>query len=130
MDLHRVLVVDDDPLIRNAVGDVLEKGGYAVDTHDSGFGLIVAIRDHRPDLVLLDVSMPGLRGDLAVRALQELTRPGVPRPAVALFSGMPEDELRRTAAQMGLAAIHKPVGSSDLLEQVALILEEGRDQAM
>ena len=130
MNFQRVLIVDDDPLVRNAVGDVLEYGGYAVDTHDSGFVLVMSVREHRPDLVLLDISMPGLRGDAAVRALQELQQPGARAPAVALFSGAPEDELRHTAARLGLPAIHKPVNSSELLEQVAQILEDEADIAL
>ena len=62
----KILVVDDDPLVRDAVAQLLERAGFRVETHDSGFGLVMAIRTHRPDLVLLDVSMPGLRGDSAL----------------------------------------------------------------
>ena len=119
----RILLVDDDPLVRNAVGGMLEKAGYDVDTHDSGFGLALAIRESQPELILLDVSMPGLRGDSALRAVDSLSH-DLPPSRVVLFSGMPVAELRDMAARLGVKSIHKPIAATDLLREVASLLAD------
>ncbi len=119
----RILLVDDDPLVRNAVGGILEKAGYEVDTHDSGFGLARAIRGFRPTLILLDVTMPGLRGDSALRAVDSLSHE-LPPSRVVLFSGIPVDELQERAASLGVHSIHKPIGAQDLLRMVASLMAD------
>lgn len=117
MSGSRILIVDDDPLIRDAIGGVLENAGYDVDTHDSGFGLALAIREYRPELVLLDVTMPGLRGDSALRALDSLSH-SLPNIRVVLFSGIPVDELHARAKRLGVPCLHKPIDADSLLEFV------------
>jgi two-component system LytT family response regulator len=67
----RVLVVDDEPLGRRRVVDLLkrEPGAVVVGTADSGTAAIEAIRTHHPDLVFLDVQMPGKTGLDVVREI-------------------------------------------------------------
>jgi two-component system, LytTR family, response regulator len=67
----RVLVADDEPLARQRIEDLLrgERGVTIVGTADSGPATIDAIRSTRPDLVFLDVQMPGVTGLDVVRAL-------------------------------------------------------------
>lgn len=120
MSASKILVVDDDPLVRDAVAQLLERAGFRVETHDSGFGLVMAIRTHRPDLVLLDVSMPGLRGDSALRALGHFE---VEPPRVALFSGLPQEELQAKADELGIPALSKPLPPGELIECVSALLE-------
>lgn len=57
-----VLVVDDDPAIREYVGDLLEMEGHEVRFADDGPDALESIRERRPDCVLLDVMMPGMSG--------------------------------------------------------------------
>lgn len=66
----KILCVDDDPLIRQMLGDILQLRGYTVLTASDGeAGLDVAAKE-RPDLILLDVMMPGLDGFEVCRLLK------------------------------------------------------------
>jgi CheY-like chemotaxis protein len=60
--LGRVLVVDDEPEVRDLLRDVLTEAGYAVKTAASGVQALTTIPSFEPDLILLDLQMPGLTG--------------------------------------------------------------------
>jgi two-component system response regulator MprA len=66
----RILVVDDDPALRDAVRRALTLGGYEVDLADSGLAGLELARSRAPDAVLLDVGMPDLDGLEVCRALR------------------------------------------------------------
>ena len=69
MTVRKVLVVDDSPTERFYLSDILRKSGYEVVTADNGEdGIAKAKKDH-PDLILMDVVMPGLNGFQATRQL-------------------------------------------------------------
>ncbi|MEY4993582.1 MAG: hypothetical protein RIS82_704 [Actinomycetota bacterium] len=59
---HSILVVDDDNALREMVGIVLESEGFEVDYHDAGSGALEKFNEVKPDLVLLDVMLPGMDG--------------------------------------------------------------------
>jgi two-component system response regulator MtrA len=59
---HKILVIDDDNALREMVGIVLEAEGFEVSYHDAGFGAIEVFKSTAPDLVLLDVMLPGKDG--------------------------------------------------------------------
>src|SRR5436190_161474 len=67
---HRVLVVDDDPKILSLLRRGLSFEGYQVATAEDGLGALTAARDQPPDLVVLDVMMPGLDGLEVCRRLR------------------------------------------------------------
>ena len=58
----RVLVVDDDQALAEMLGIVLRAEGFDVVHVDNGLDAVPALREHRPDLVLLDVMLPGIDG--------------------------------------------------------------------
>ncbi len=62
MSQHKILVVDDEPFICRSLTFVLKKGNYEVLEARNGEEALAAIREHRPDLVFLDVMMPKLDG--------------------------------------------------------------------
>jgi len=66
----RILLVDDEPVIRELVQAMLEGGGVEVRCVDSGTRALAEARAYRPDLVLLDVVMPGLDGLAVLRLLK------------------------------------------------------------
>ncbi|HWE91846.1 MAG TPA: response regulator transcription factor [Pseudonocardiaceae bacterium] len=66
----RVLVVDDEPAVRESIGRGLKFEGYQVDVAGDGLGALDALREHRPDLVILDVMMPRLDGLETCRRLR------------------------------------------------------------
>ena len=59
---HKILVVDDDNALREMVGIVLQSGGFEVHYCDDGAGALAAFNASKPDLVLLDVMLPGKDG--------------------------------------------------------------------
>jgi two-component system response regulator MprA len=67
----QVLVVDDDPQLREALTRALELDGYAVDTASNGVKALEAISSHRPDVMVLDVMMPYVGGLDVCRTLRE-----------------------------------------------------------
>ena len=66
----RVLVVDDEPQIRRIMRTTLTGAGYEVDDAKTGEEALEKCREFRPDLVLLDINMPGMGGMAACRALR------------------------------------------------------------
>ena len=74
-----ILVVDDDPWIREYVGDILDLEGYDVRFAEDGPAALASIEEVRPDCVVLDVMMPGLSGhEVLARIRQKDGGPGLP----------------------------------------------------
>lgn len=92
-----VLVVDDDPGVRDVLRRFLSGKGYVVATAEDGETALRMIRESAPDLLLLDVYLPGMSG---IDLLYTLEHEGRTVPALA-FSGMPDDEMARETMLMG-----------------------------
>lgn len=97
---QRILIVDDDPAHLDSTRGILEADGYEVFTHDQAFGSTNAIIQFRPDLVLLDVNMPGLSGEKLADVYRANARTRLAR--VLLYSSNDEDSLRATAKRLQL----------------------------
>ena len=67
----RILLVEDDPTIREMTQLALQRDGFAVDTADDGATGLSAFRSQPPDLVLLDVMLPGVDGVSVCRTIRE-----------------------------------------------------------
>lgn len=70
MSAGRILVVDDEPQIRRIMRVTLTGAGYEVDDAKTGEEALGKMREFRPDLVLLDINMPGMGGSAACRAIR------------------------------------------------------------
>ncbi|MGZ0657057.1 hybrid sensor histidine kinase/response regulator [Coraliomargarita sp. W4R53] len=70
IDQSRILVVDDDEIIRKLLRRVLERSGFIVDEAGSGEAALEQIQAHRPDLILLDVVMDGIDGFITCRKIK------------------------------------------------------------
>lgn len=70
MSAGRILVVDDEPQIRRIMRTTLTGAGYEVDDAKSGEEALIKLREFRPELVLLDINMPGMSGLAACRAIR------------------------------------------------------------
>lgn len=86
MKRDRILIVDDDPDIRNILELYLEKEGFKIITANEGSKAIHAIDTHSPDLIILDIMMPGLDGYETCQAIREKT------DAPILFLSAKEDD--------------------------------------
>lgn len=69
MSIKKILVIDDSPTERHVLVEILNKGGYDIITAESGEEGIEKARAEQPDLILMDVVMPGLNGYQATRTL-------------------------------------------------------------
>lgn len=118
-----ILVVDDDLITAQIVVTTLTRAGHVVHTHDSGFGLAVAVHRFRPDVVVLDVNMPGLSGTRSLEAAASLDPDYRLETRVLLHSGAPTDELRELAKRVGAhGSLAKPARPSAIAEAVAACL--------
>ena len=68
---NRILIVDDDPVTRDTIRDLLDGGGYRVETADSGLQALKLLEDSRFDLVISDLVMPGMDGISMTRKVKE-----------------------------------------------------------
>jgi DNA-binding response OmpR family regulator len=112
---RRVLVIDDEPRIRSFTTRALKAAGFTVTEAAAGpEGLTATLRDH-PDLVLLDLSLPGLSGeDLLCRLQQER-----PRQAVVVWSANADPAAERRCLALGARAyLHKPLPVKELLSSI------------
>lgn len=96
-----VFVIDDDRLTLSIVGEILRPAGFNVVTSDNAM-CVPQISREKPDLILLDVNMPGLTGEIASRAL--LRNTGLIGHCLIVFhSNLPIGELRDKAREAGVA---------------------------
>jgi len=75
---RRILVVDDDPSVRQLVADVLDLEGYTVTTAVDGLAAVSALAAEVPDCVILDVMMPGLDGHVVLEHIRSHYGPDLP----------------------------------------------------
>jgi excisionase family DNA binding protein len=116
-----VLVVDDDPQVREIVRINLELEGYAVREAANAEEGLAAVEDDAPDLILLDVMMPQVDGWEMLRRVQE--RHGIGSIPVVMFSGQLEGAIEHEAAERGASAfVGKPFDLRVLIEQTKQIV--------
>lgn len=118
-----VLVVDDEPAIREAVADILGDEGYVVTTAENAAAARAARRNRRPDLILLDVWMPDTDG---VSLLKEWADQGGLDQPVVMMSGHGTVETAVEATRLGAYDfIEKPLSLARLLLMIERALEAG-----
>ena len=122
----RILVIEDTEDNRQIVRDLLESAGYElIEALDGLEGVAAAEREH-PDLILMDIQLPGIDGYEALRLIRDDPRVGdVPVVAVTAFA-MRED--RERAAREGFDGyLGKPISVRALMAQVSEFLSNCRD---
>ena len=123
MNAAHILVVDDSPTDRHFLADLLTRHGYSVTTADNGESALVQIRSKRPDLVLMDVVMPGQNGFHATR---EIARdPSTQSLPVIICSSKQQDSDRAWGLRQGARDyLVKPIDPAQLLQTVAGMLRQ------
>jgi len=119
----RVLVCDDNEDILELVTYLLEGEGFSVGPCSTGDRLLEEARSANPDLILLDLRLPGRDG---IAVLEELGRLMTPAPPVIILSAQGGESERDRALRAGAAAfLGKPFSVDGLLYLVRRILKEG-----
>jgi two-component system nitrogen regulation response regulator NtrX len=127
MSAEHIVVVDDEPDIRNLLKEILEDEGYEVSAAANGEEARQARRRHRPDLVLLDIWMPDIDGISLLKEWSE--EEGGARVPVIMISGHGTIETAVEATRLGAYDfIEKPLSMGKLLVTVKNALESSRLQ--
>src|ERR1700757_2789183 len=95
--MHKILVVDDEPGVRDSLKGVLEDEGYSAWEADSGEACLEFLRAEAVDLILLDVWLPGMDGLETLQKIRELSNP----PEVIMISGHGTIETAVRATKLG-----------------------------
>ena len=115
LPLHKVLVVDDDPVVGRSFDRVLSERGYAVITAANGQEALDRMAREDYDMVFTDIRMPGMDG-IDVAAKIKARQPWMP---VVIVTGYGTDDAQARARKVGVTAfLHKPL-SSDAIEASA-----------
>jgi len=120
----RVLVVDDEPMVRETLGQVLSDEGYVVDLAVDGEAALERVHDARPDAILLDLMMPGMNGRQFLQALRD--DPAYASVPVLIMTAV--HGLEVNLATLGASeVVEKPFNVDELLNKVALAVYRSRD---
>jgi two-component system, OmpR family, response regulator len=111
----RVLVVDDDPPIRELMRNILREFGMDPLVAGSGEEAVELARTETPEVILLDLNMPGLSGEETIAALRAVD--ALAEIPILILSGEPMDpaELERLGAR---GAVQKPFDLPRLIEEI------------
>ena len=120
--MQRILVIDDDPLVRRTMERLLQKSGYEVRLAADGIEGLRAFRTQRPDLVITDIIMPQKEGLDTIRLLRTWS-PDVKIIAISGGSVTSDADFLKKAAELGASAIlAKPFDNTELLNQISRCL--------
>ena len=117
----RVLVADDDPDIKELVAYRLERAGYDVITADDGLSALALAVEHRPDVAVLDVMMPGLDGHGVTRGMRE-HEATARTPIILLTARVQDADVARGLAAGADDYLKKPFSPHELRSRVAAVL--------
>jgi len=113
----KILVIEDDPTSLKLASEVLQAGGHIVMLAISADDAIYSIRAVKPDVILLDLSLPGIKG-LAV-ARQCLAEPANFDIAIIAITAFSQEYAQKNAMEAGCDAyIVKPINTRTLLQQI------------
>jgi DNA-binding response OmpR family regulator len=119
----RVLLIEDEPNIIEAIRFILSRDGWIVETHSDGATAVAAVVKKRPDIVILDVMLPGKSGFDILRELRcDDTQTNLP---ILMLTARGQKKDRDMAQAAGVSAfMTKPFSNSDMLDAVNALVSE------
>lgn len=113
----RVLLIEDEPNIIEAINFILSRDGFEVVTHSNGHDAVDAVRERAPDLVILDVMLPGRSG---YEILEDLRNDSIYASLpVLMLTARGQTRDREMAKKVGASRfMTKPFANADVLEAV------------
>ncbi|HXV20925.1 MAG TPA: PAS domain S-box protein, partial [Desulfuromonadales bacterium] len=125
VEMPLVLAVDDDPATRLLMREALQQAGFAVEEAEDGVAALEAVNRRQPDVVLLDVLMPGMDGFAALAELRK--RPESRGLPVSMVTGLDDtDSIRRAFAAGATDFLTKPINWTTLGYHVDFLLRASR----
>ena len=126
--MSRVLVVEDDKDIADLIAHYLHRAGHAVDQVASGPAALASVKADPPDLVVLDVMLPGLDGLLVCQALR--ADPATAAVPIIMLTARAEEAERIAGLDLGADDyVTKPFSPGELVARVAALLRRARPAA-
>ena len=119
----RVMLIEDEPNIIEAISFILSREGLSVDTHSDGTTANDKLRASPPDLLILDVMLPGKSGYDILRELRE--EADTAELPVLMLTARGQSRDREMAERAGVSAfMTKPFSNAEMLEQVRSLMAE------
>ena len=114
----RILIIEDDPSVLRATSYILEKEGYEVLTAQNGLEGLKKVKEDKPDLLILDVMLPGIDGFEICHSLR--AEPQTAKLPILMFSAKGQEADKATGLKVGADEyLVKPVDREVLLNKVA-----------
>ncbi|MCE8002308.1 response regulator transcription factor [Billgrantia ethanolica] len=121
--MAKVLVVDDEPNIVLSLEFLMQQAGFDVDTAEDGEGALAKVEESPPDLILLDISLPGISGFDVLEQLRQDSR-HARLPIIMLTAHGREVEREKGLALGADDYVTKPFSTQALVEKVKSLLAE------
>ena len=121
----KILVIDDDEKHLITTKEILEEEGYEVIMHHYAFGATSSIKTNKPDLVLLDMNMPGLSGDRLSSVI--LSNEKIKDIPVVFYSSNDEDSLRKAVLEQKVKGYICKGSILDLRKKIAYYLGQDKN---
>ena len=116
----KILVVDDDPTVTKLLTGILGHKGYEVVTASDGLDAMVAVKNHRPHLILLDIMMPELNGYDVCRNLKfDSQYKDIP---IIILTSREQELDPRIGQMMGIDYLPKPLNREALMDKISVLL--------
>ncbi|USX27811.1 response regulator [Oxalobacteraceae bacterium OTU3CINTB1] len=127
MAIHRILIVDDSPTERYYLTDILVRNGFSVSVAENGEEALAKIKADKPQLILMDVVMPGANGFQVTRSIAR--DPALQDVPVIICSSKNQETDRIWGLRQGARDyLVKPVDAADLLARIAALdVQAGQD---
>ncbi len=132
---QKILVVDDDPDMRDALTIILESRGYQIVTAQDGVEALANLKAERPDLMMLDLLMPKMDGFAVLKELQDARWSKYREIPILILSSVREEASRRryeleTALTLAVDDyVEKPIAPDVLLERVEKLLKKKKSKS-
>jgi len=114
-----VLIVDDDPELRETLADVLEMAGFGVETAGGGEEAIMKVKERSFDVVLLDIKLPGMNGVDTFKAIKKISPE---TRAIMMTAYAMEALINEALSACAFTVLYKPFEPDKVLE----LIEEAR----
>ncbi len=126
--MARIYIIDDDEQLLRMVGLMLERGGHTTKLMSDPVEGLQSVKDDKPDLLVLDVMMPGMSGHDIARDIR--SHDGLETLPILILTARSQDIDRETALKSGADDyLSKPVTSQELIEKVDLLLSQRNQKA-
>ncbi len=121
--MKKILVIEDNPIVRSTVGRILQAGGYEVISANDGLQGVAAFRKEQPDLVVTDIIMPEQEGIETIRQILS-DRPNAKIIAISGGGRIGNTDFLQIARKVGATEVlPKPFDPDDLLQMVSNCLK-------